>query len=69
MSANQASDARSGPALLEAGFRPFFLLGSLYAVVSMAAWLLVFTGLAAQPARWSDPWPGPYWHGHEKRVH
>lgn len=51
--------------LLEAGFRPFFLLGSFYAAVSLVAWLLVFAGLASSPRSWPTPWPAPYWHAHE----
>jgi uncharacterized protein involved in response to NO len=54
-----------GSALLEAGFRPFFLVGSVYAAASLTAWLLLFGGLAAPPGGWPAPWPGPYWHGHE----
>ena len=32
--------------LLSIGFRPFYLLGAVFAVVAMAAWLVVFTGIA-----------------------
>ena len=31
--------ARSGPALLSYGFRPFFMLAGLFAVVAMAGWI------------------------------
>ena len=31
-----------GPALLSYGFRPFFLLGALYAAIAMLAWLPFF---------------------------
>jgi uncharacterized protein involved in response to NO len=51
--------------LFEAGFRPFFLLGSVYAAVCLVAWLLVFAGVASSPRSWPTPWPAPYWHGHE----
>lgn len=34
----------AGPALLSYGFRPFFLLGSLYAGLAMFAWLPMFQG-------------------------
>nr|WP_210277525.1 NnrS family protein [Microvirga lupini] len=34
----------SGPALLSYGFRPFFLFGSLYAGLSILAWLPMFYG-------------------------
>jgi len=47
--------------LLQSGFRPFFLLGSLYAAISLAAWLLIFAGAWELSGRW----PAPYWHGHE----
>ena len=33
----------SGPALLSLGFRPFFLLAGIAAVVLMAIWLLGYT--------------------------
>jgi uncharacterized protein involved in response to NO len=51
--------------LLDAGFRPFFLLGSLYAAVALMAWLLVFAAVASRPGGWPAPWPAPYWHAHE----
>ena len=50
------------PVLLQAGFRPFFLLGTLYAAVSLGVWLLVFAGVVLP---WPGAWPGLYWHGHE----
>ena len=34
----------SGPAIFSYGFRPFFFFGSLYAAVSIAVWLPVFSG-------------------------
>lgn len=34
----------TGPALLSYGFRPFFLLGSLYAGLAILAWLPIFYG-------------------------
>ena len=39
-------DARSyqGSPLFSAGFRPFFLLGSLYAGLAILVWMPVFTG-------------------------
>lgn len=43
------------------GFRPFFLLAGLYALLSLAAWLWVFHGGAWPPATL----PLQYWHGHE----
>jgi len=35
--------ARSGPAVLSYGFRPFFLLAALFAVAAMAAWIGALT--------------------------
>lgn len=43
------------------GFRPFFLLAGIYAVVAMATWLWMFTrGVVA-----SDVIVPQFWHGHE----
>ncbi|ESZ68148.1 short-chain dehydrogenase [Mesorhizobium sp. L103C119B0] len=36
--------AYAGPALLSYGFRPFFLLGSLYAALSVLLWLPIYAG-------------------------
>ena len=33
-----------GPALLSYGFRPFFLLGAVYAGLAILAWLPMFNG-------------------------
>ncbi|MCG3729227.1 NnrS family protein [Vibrio cincinnatiensis] len=49
------------PAVLRLGFRPFFLLGSIYAIIAIGLWVWMFqtgqpTGLAV-PALW--------WHVHE----
>ena len=33
-----------GPALLSYGFRPFFLLGAIYAGLAILAWLPMFNG-------------------------
>jgi uncharacterized protein involved in response to NO len=35
---------RDGWTLLSSGFRPFFLLGSIYAGLAILVWLPVFTG-------------------------
>jgi uncharacterized protein involved in response to NO len=53
--------ARSGPAILSYGFRPFFLLAGLDAVVAMRAWLGALSGA------WSvGGAEGPIaWHAHE----
>jgi len=50
-----------GPALLSFGFRPFFLLGAIWAALSMALWLAMLTGTATLPIR-LDP---VSWHAHE----
>ena len=43
------------------GFRPFFLLAGLYAVIAVAAWLWLFTSGSTFPAGLTPQ----YWHGHE----
>lgn len=48
--------------LWSSAFRPFYLLGSLYALLFVAAWLGAYLGL------WRAPAPGmalALWHGHE----
>jgi len=35
---------QSGPALLSAGFRPFFLFGALWAAIAIPIWLMAFAG-------------------------
>src|SRR6056297_1284618 len=52
--------AWQGPALLSYGFRPFFLLGAIWAALAMALWVLMLAGLIALPTRF-DP---VSWHGH-----
>src|SRR5215813_2179023 len=52
--------ARGGFALWQLGFRPFYLLASVFAAVSIALWALQFTGHLAAPYL-----PGPLWHAHE----
>src|SRR5690606_10444483 len=48
-------------AFLQHGFRPFFLAASLWAVVGVALWLLVFSGRIEIPTA-SAPL---VWHAHE----
>lgn len=49
-------------ALFDLGFRPFFLLGSFYAVLSIGLWLaLYFLGLPLA----SEGIPPTFWHAHE----
>ena len=44
--ATSAQQMRSwqGPALLSYGYRPFFLFASIWAVFSIIAWVMTFTG-------------------------
>lgn len=51
----------TGPALLSVGFRPFFLLAGLWAVLSMLLWLLFLSGLIGLESVF-DP---VSWHAHE----
>lgn len=51
----------SGPALLSYGFRPFFLLGSIYAGLDVLAWLPMFFGELSLTTAFSPP----DWHVHE----
>lgn len=53
--------ARGGPAMLSAGFRPFFLLSALWAALAVPIWLLVFAGQAQLPTMVSPL----IWHAHE----
>ncbi|HSR72139.1 MAG TPA: NnrS family protein, partial [Kiloniellales bacterium] len=50
-----------GPAVLGAGFRPFFLLAGLWAALAVPLWLAVLTGRVVLPTAF-DPLT---WHGHE----
>ena len=55
------------PLLLTYGFRPFFLLAGIYAVVAIAAWL-AWLGLHAANVVATRPTiaePPHLWHGHE----
>ncbi len=49
------------PAWLRLGFRPFFLLGSVYAIFAVVAWVLMFQN--GQPS--SLAVPALWWHAHE----
>jgi uncharacterized protein involved in response to NO len=51
----------TGPALLSYGFRPFFLMGSLYAGLAILAWLPIFEGELALASLFSPR----DWHIHE----
>jgi len=50
-----------GPTLLSYGFRPFFLLGSIWAGVAVLAWLPMFYGELALATAFSPR----DWHVHE----
>ena len=50
-----------GPAVFSYGFRPFFLLGSLYAGMAILAWLPMFNGDIALPTAFAPR----DWHIHE----
>jgi uncharacterized protein involved in response to NO len=49
------------PAILQQGFRPFFQLAALWAIVSVGLWLTALGGLIQIPSAF-DPLA---WHGHE----
>lgn len=51
----------SAPALLSAGFRPFFLLSAIWAAVAVLVWLLLFEGRTNLPTAL----PPMLWHAHE----
>jgi uncharacterized protein involved in response to NO len=51
----------TGPALFSAGFRPFFLLGALWAALAILIWLPAFAGDYQIPTIF----PPVTWHVHE----
>jgi NnrS protein len=53
--------AQGGPAILSAGFRPFFLCAALWAALVVPLWLALFAGAAAVPTAL----PPAVWHVHE----
>jgi uncharacterized protein involved in response to NO len=53
--------AYDGPAILSYGFRPFFLLGALWAALTVAIWLPLLAGLITLPTAFSPL----EWHVHE----
>jgi uncharacterized protein involved in response to NO len=52
--------ASGGLALWNLGFRPFYLLASLFAAISLLLWVAQYSGLLPYPYL-----AGPIWHGHE----
>lgn len=57
----ERSRAWQGPAVLSFGFRPFFLLGAVWAALAMALWVPMLAGRLALPTAF-DP---VSWHAHE----
>lgn len=53
--------AQSGPAVLSAGFRPFFLAASIWAAAAVPLWVGVYAGRAAVPTLLQPM----VWHAHE----
>jgi uncharacterized protein involved in response to NO len=53
--------AQTGPAILAAGFRPFFLSAALWAGLAVPLWLALFDGAAQLPTAL----PPVIWHVHE----
>jgi len=61
MAAIPRYQSQSGPALLSAGFRPFFLLAGIWAALIVPIWVAFFAGLGRAPTTFS-----PFvWHAHE----
>lgn len=56
----RAPAAAPGFALWQLGFRPFYLLASAFAALSIGLWALQFAGWLGQPYL-----QGPLWHAHE----
>jgi uncharacterized protein involved in response to NO len=52
--------APKGFALFALGFRPFYLLASVFAALSVPLWALQFSGILGRPYL-----SGPVWHAHE----
>jgi uncharacterized protein involved in response to NO len=52
---------QSGPTVLSAGFRPFFLLAGLWAALAVPLWLAFFAGQSQVPTAFSPT----IWHVHE----
>jgi len=49
------------PALLRLAFRPFFLLGSTFAVLAVLRWVSILQGWS----QWEGQLPALFWHAHE----
>lgn len=61
MSAIPRYRPQAGPAVLTAGFRPFFLLSAVWAAAAVPLWLLLYGGAAELPTALSPA----VWHAHE----
>lgn len=57
------SEAAQRIALWQLGFRPFYLLASLFAALSIPLWVLQFAGYLSLPYV-----NGPLWHGYEMLI-
>lgn len=53
--------SQSGPVILSAGFRPFFLAASLWAALAIPLWLIAYAGSGEMPSAM----PALIWHVHE----
>ncbi len=53
--------ALQGLSVLRLGFRPFYLAGTLLAVLAVPIWIVLFLG---HPA-WTSTLPPLFWHAHE----
>ena len=53
--------AAAGPAILSAGFRPFFLASAIWATVAIPLWLAIYPGVLTMPSAL----PPLVWHVHE----
>ena len=64
---NWNSDPDDQPSFLTFGFRPFFLVGGLYAVIAMLAWVtwLMLHSANAVIVQPTIAIPAHLWHGHE----
>ncbi len=61
MSAIPRYRPHSGPTILSAGFRPFFLLSALWSALAIPLWLAFLAGAATVPTAL----PAAVWHAHE----
>lgn len=52
--------AWQGPAILSYGYRPFFLLGAVWAALAMVLWVMALAGAID----WAGPFDAVTWHAH-----